>query len=200
MSASGGLNLALSEAAVALIRHAAVDIPGATGSSGPTRRILTNAMGVSTDPEIWLRETAVVRLVSVIEAYVDAVSMHRMDTLVDSRESLVSLLLQDFELASSGSWQDRHDAYLYYHAVSLRSLSGWDAVKAGIEVRNCLLHGLGNLTAKQRGQTKLASSVKSIDVAIGANRMHLGLSTVQKVGAGCDRFVRCLDGRMSLPA
>ncbi|UYM06330.1 hypothetical protein [Solicola gregarius] len=155
-------------------------------------------MGVSTDPAVWLQETAIVRLVSIIEAYVDAVSMHRMDNLVDSRKSLVSLLVQDFELASSGSWQDRHDAYHDYHGLSLRSLGGWGDIKAGVEVRNCLLHGLGNLTAKQRGQTKLAASVKSIGVTIGSNRMHLSAATVPKVAAGCDLFVKNLDAKINL--
>lgn len=190
--------LALSEAAVALIRHAESDIAINYSPMAPRRRILTNAMGASTDPAVWLRETALIRLVSVIEAYVDAMSMHRMNAVLDSRASLISLLMGDFERTSNGSWADRHDAYKRYHGISLRSLSGWEPIKAGIEVRNCLLHGLGSLTARQRDQTKLSVSLKVVDVTIGGNRMHLSASTVPKVAAGCERFVSGLDAGIGL--
>jgi hypothetical protein len=198
MSSSPAPHLALSDAALTLIRHAEVDMAERALPEGPPARILTNALGASTDPAVWRREAAVIRLISVIEAYVDAVSMHRMARLVDSSGSLVALLVQDFETASSGSWQNRHDTYLSYHGLSLRSLSGWQAIKAGIEVRNCLLHGLGSLTAKQRGQTKLAASLRPIDVTIGANRMHLSILTVSKIAEGSDRFVADLDATISL--
>lgn len=190
--------LALSDAALGLIRHAETDMPRAVLPAPPRRRILTNSMGASTDPAVWLREAALIRLISVVEAYVDAVSMHRVGKLVDTRASLVSLLVQEFEFASSGSWQDRHDAYRVYHGLSLRSLAGWGAIQAGIDVRNCLLHGLGYLTAKQRGQTKLSAMVKPIDVTIGASRMHLTATTVPKVAAGCILFVQNLDATISL--
>ncbi|MGO4340380.1 hypothetical protein [Pedococcus sp. 2YAF34] len=166
----------------------------------PVGRILTNAMGASTDPTVWLRETAVLRLVAVVEAYVDAVSMHRMTKVLDARPTLVALMLRDFELTSSGTWQARHDAYDDYHHFSLRSRNGWGTVTAGIDVRNCLAHGLGTLTAKQRGQTKLPSIVKVLDVSIGGNRMHLSATTVPRLAAGCEQFVRHVDQSLDLAA
>jgi hypothetical protein len=190
--------LALTEAALGLIRHASTDIPATTAAGPRAGRRLTNSMGASTDPGVWLQETALLRLVSIIEAYVDAVSMHRMGTVVDAKPTLVALMLRDFELTSSNAWQDRHDAYETYHGFSLRSRVGWAPIKAGIEVRNCLLHGLGSLTAKQRGQTKLPSVIKIIDVSIGTNRMHLSTPTVPKLGAGCDAFVRHVDSSIDL--
>ena len=200
MTSASAARLALSEAAIALIRHA--ESNNASGLPMPRPRILTNAMGASTDPAAWLREAALIRLVSVIEAYVDAVSMYRMNAVIGAGAPLVSLLVGDFERASNGSWGDRHDAYKRYHGISLRSLSGWQPINAGIHVRNCLLHGLGNLTARQRDMTTLAVSLKLIDVTIGGNRMHLSGSTVAKVAAGCEHFVGALDAEVvpSLPA
>lgn len=190
--------LSLTEAALSLIRHASEDIPAASASGPRPGRLLINSMGASTDPVVWLREAALLRLISIVEAYVDAVSMHRMGAFVDTKPTLVALMLRDFELTSSNTWQDRHGAYEAYHGFSLRSQNGWAQVKAGIEVRNCLLHGLGTLTAKQRGQTKLASLVRIIDVSIGSNRMHLAATTVSKLGSGCQALVRAVDSSLDL--
>lgn len=190
--------LGLTEAALGLIHHATTDIPQSASLLRPHGRIRLNSMGASTDPTVWLQETALLRLVSIIEAYVDAVSMHRMGAVIDAKPALIALMLRDFELTSSNAWQDRHDAFETYHRFSLRSRNGWAPINAGIEVRNCLLHGLGGLTAKQRDQTKLPSVIKIIDVAIGSNRMHLSSATVSKLGAGCEAFVDHVDSSIDL--
>ena len=189
--------LALSETALTLINHAATDIPTAVAGYQRPGRVLSSASGHSTDPRDWLRETALLRLISIIEAYVDAVSMQRMGLVVDQRQTLVALLLGDFELASSSSWQDRHDAFARYHGFTLRSRDGWGDISAGIEVRNCLLHGMGALTAKQRSQTKLATAVRTLDVSIGSNRMYLSAATVSKLAGGCKQFVLHVDSSIA---
>lgn len=190
--------LALTEAATRLIRHAASDIPNQAAASPPRGRVLRNALGASTDPGEWLMEAALLRMVSVIEAYVDAVSMFRMGLVIDSRHVLVAKMLEDFEVGSSSTWQQRHDSYETYHNFSLRSRTGWDVVSAAIEVRNCLAHGLGNLTAQQRSKSTLPATVKRIGVTVGSSRMHLSSTTVTTVGNGCDAFVRNVDEAVDL--
>ncbi len=64
-------------------------------------------------------------------------SMARMEGLVDRGNAVVEQLLDHFELASSGTWQERHQAYADYHQFSLRNRAGWTYIGAGIEVRNC---------------------------------------------------------------
>jgi hypothetical protein len=190
--------MALTETALALIHHAEHDIPSAATVSPRAGRARTTSAGYSTDPRDWLRETALLRLMSIIEAYVDAVSMHRMGKVLDQRQMLVSLMVGDFELASSGTWQDRHDSYERYHGFTLRSRDRWEAINAGIEVRNCLMHGMGNLTAKQRTQTKLATVVKVLEVTIGSNRMYMSAATVPKLADACTAFVKHVDGSIDL--
>lgn len=190
--------LALTEAAIRLVRHAATDIPTQAAVALPPGRVLRNALGASTDPRDWLMEAALLRLVSIIEAYVDAVSMFRMGLVVDSSHVLVARMLEDFEVGSSSTWQQRHDSYTAYHKFSLKSRAGWDVVSAGIEVRNCLAHGLGNLTAKQRTKTGLPTAVSRINVTVGSNRMHLSATTVPTLGRGCDDFVRDVDRDLDL--
>lgn len=190
--------LALSETAATLIRHAVNDILSASVGTVRPGRVLMTASGHSTDPRDWLRETALLRMIAVIEAYVDAVSMHRMGKVVDRRQTLVSLLIGDFELASSGTWQERHDSFDRYHGFTLKSRDGWGSISAGIDVRNCLMHGMGTLTAKQRKQTRLASALREIDVSVGSNRMYLSAVTVPKLAKACEAFVAHVDVSISL--
>lgn len=186
----------LSETALALIRHATHDITQTVVAARQPGRMLTAVGGASTDPRDWLEQTAMLRLISVIEAYVDAVSMHRMGLAVDQSNTLVALLVSDFELVSSGTWQERHNTYEKYHCFSLRSCSGWDVILAGIHVRNCLMHGMGALTAKQRADTKLNVAVKPLDVSIGSNRMYMGRQTVSKLGMACESLIGHVDSSM----
>lgn len=192
------VRLALSEAALRLIRHASNDIPSYMAPGKQVGRILGRPLGATTSPSQWLPEAATLRLTSVIEAYVDAVSMHRMGTLVDSSAVLVNKMLDDFERTSSRTWQERHDTYENYHRFSLKSRRSWDAISAGIEVRNCLAHGLGRLTAQQRSKTSLPTTVARIDVTVAGNRMRLSAATVRKLGAGCDDFIRDVDSSIDL--
>lgn len=186
-------HLALTEAALGLITHAMYDIPGATFGEGRRGRILTDAMGASTDPASLFAETALLRLVSVIEAYVDSVSSFKLNRSIDSRDVLVALLVEDFEVESSSTWQQRKDSYNRYHGFTIESRDGWGAIDAAIEVRNCLVHGLGVMTAKQRRSQKLAKTVSNIGASIGGGRVHLGSSSVLTLGQNCTRFVRHID-------
>jgi hypothetical protein len=191
------LNFAISDSAFRLIVHAQSDIVVHPHPATRVGRITTKGFGASTAPEQWLRETAILRLVSVIEAFVDALSMHRMGKLVDSGDAVVARMLREFELSSSISWQNRHDTYRAYHGISLPSQSGWQAVKAGIEVRNCIAHGLGNLTAQQRSKSNLASVLKPLDVTVGGNRMHITEHTIPTLGMRCRGFVTEVDAAMN---
>lgn len=191
------LSFAISDSAISLIAHAQSEIATHPHPTVRVGRITTNGFGASTTPEQWLRETAILRIVSVIEAFVDALSMHRMGKLVDSGDVVVARMLREFELSSTTSWQNRHDSYKTYHGVSLKSLSGWQAVIAGIEVRNCIAHGLGNLTAQQRSKSGLATTVKPLDVIVGGNRMHANDRTVPTLARESRRFVSAVDAAMN---
>jgi hypothetical protein len=187
----------LTDSALRLIIHAEHDI-AATNLATSAERITASSFGVPNSPEHWRRELALLRIVSTIEAYVDAVSNIRMRRLTSDANKLTSRLVDDFEVSSGKTWSDRHETYVNYHGFSLKSCNGWNGVSAGIEVRNCLVHGLGNLTAQQRGKANLGQLVRAIDVTVGGNRMHLTARTIPKFARGCTLFVRSVDATISL--
>jgi len=159
---------------------------------------MSNPFGKSTLPSHWLPEVALLRMVSIVEAYVDVISMHRMDALVSGTDRISRMLLSDFEISSTASWDERHSAFERYHGFGLRSEPHWQQVAAGIEVRNCLAHGLGNLTARQRAKTGIAQKIAVIDVTVASNQMQLSKSTIPKLGEASMAFVRFLDSKVTL--
>ncbi|MCX2954471.1 hypothetical protein [Lentzea sp. NEAU-D7] len=130
------------------------------------------------------RETAVLRLISTVEAYANAAS--------------------EFFFFSQGlpapkmpfTWPARIRHYANEHSIDLEACDSWKQVKAGIDLRNCLAHGLGNLTDLLTADQALGSQMKHIDVNIGGNRMHTTNATVPKLSQGCRQFVLWLEEQL----
>jgi hypothetical protein len=191
--------LSVSENALQLILHAKTEIiPHNVKSTGGQGRIVTSPFGRRTQPEHWLPEVTLLRLVAIVEAYIDVVSMHRMSHLLDMSDAITWMLLSDFEMSSTSTWDDRHNAFKRYHEINIKAYPSWPSVSAGIEVRNCMAHGLGKLTARQRIKTEIARHVSVIDVTVASNQMHLSQSTVPKLSDACSALVRSVDRDIKL--
>jgi hypothetical protein len=191
--------LSVSENALHLILHAKTEIiPHNVKSTGGHGRIVTSPFERRTQPEHWLPEVTLLRLVAIIEAYIDVVSMYRMSHLVDTSDAVTRMLLSDFEVSSTSTWDDRHKAFERYHEFSIKAYPCWLSVSAGIEVRNCMAHGLGKLTARQKIKTGIARQVSVIDVTVAGNQMHLSQSTVPKLSDACSALVRSVDRDIKL--
>jgi hypothetical protein len=166
----------LTDDALVLILHAENDTP----ENVPTGQALTGMrlgqLGGTRTDELWRRETAVLRLISTVEAYTDAASK-----LFFTKKSLSRPKLPF-------SWPGRIKYYKEEHAIDLKACDGWGEVEAGIDLRNCLAHGLGNLTEVLLSEKFLGKRMDLIDVSVGGNRMHSTVETVPKLASGC----RCL--------
>jgi len=189
----------VSEDALRLILHAKNEIASAPQGARTQGRVVSSYSSQGLTPARWLSETAFLRLVSIVEAYVDLISMSRISRTVDLTTPLMPLLVADFEIASTANWEERFKAFERYHGLAIKSLAGWEMVAAGIEVRNCLAHGLGQLTARQRTKTSLAAKVSIVDVAVASNQMHLSATSVTKLADACVNFVQALDSRIAIP-
>lgn len=189
----------LTEAGLRLIRHAEQYILRAD-STAATGRLQGGTLPATTDPHQWRAEAALLRIVSVIEAYVDATSIVRMSRLVDRSQPHLLRLLEDFEFNSSSNWKQRKDAFAAYHGFRIPSCRGWQKVEAGIEVRNSLAHGLGRLTARQRGKSGLVKMLSCIDVTVGGGHIHLSATTIPKVAVAAREFLTDIDSRIEIPS
>jgi hypothetical protein len=89
------------------------------------------------------------RLVSIVEAFVDTCCNHLFDLKTQGHDLFVSNLADAARDQASNSWEERKKAFATYHDVPLGSCAGYSDVAAAVQVRNAVAHGLGSLTRRQ---------------------------------------------------
>ncbi len=142
---------------------------------------------------------ALLRYVSIAEAYLDAMSLQGVSGSVDPSVPRQALLLNEWEISSTSTWPKREEAFKVYHGTALSSCAGYPALMAAVQVRNSIAHGLGRLTARQRTSPNLANRTKAINVVVGGGRMHLSDDTLTLVADACNAFIRDVDSQLPLP-
>jgi hypothetical protein len=133
------------------------------------------------------------RLVSIIEAYVDSMNSQLVRRhLSDDTPTPVRRMTADVEIRSSSTWGDRKEAYARYHGVSIGNCSGWNEVDAAIAVRNSLAHGLGTLTPRQRNHA-MRTKMRSVGARVVDDRIHLTSDALGKLLSVAVAFVDSVD-------
>jgi hypothetical protein len=139
------------------------------------------------------QEWVILRFVSIAEAFADTLSMELMSTDFPAPSDRLALMIRAFELSSTSTWDKRENAYKEYHGVLLKNFGGYKAIKAAVDVRNSIAHGLGSVTAHQRLDSTLAGRVAPLGIKVASGRMHVSSSTPSVVGDYCASFIRWLD-------
>ena len=96
------------------------------------------------------------------------------------------------------SWKKREYAFNLHHAFDLSSCVCYPEYKAATVVRNCIAHGLGELTAIQRKDRSLVSTAQLLDVKVAGNRMTFGNQTFAVLFSICERFILDVDARFPM--
>jgi hypothetical protein len=174
----------LTDDALVLILHAENDISEKVSTDRSLTGMRPGQLGGTMADELWLRETAVLRLISTVEAYTNAAS-----ALFFTKKSLTSP-------EPPLTWPQRIKHYKKKHTIDLEARDGWHQVQAGIDLRNCLAHGLGNLTELLLCKEELGVGMEHIDVSVSGNRMHPTMTTVPKLAAGCRSFVLAIEQKL----
>lgn len=176
----------LTDEALALILHAESDIARQVAGLEPStatfgRGRLTAARGDVQRS----RESAVLRLISTIEAYTDAASNHW-------------LLMKGMHLPAKPplSWPQRIKHFADKHKLDLTNCAGWNAVDAGINLRNCLAHGLGVLTPYLLADPDVAQRMRAIHVDVHGGRMHPRPTTVPLLAGAARNYVVDLESNL----
>lgn len=156
-------------------------------------RVLRNAsiFGVS-DAYSASRQSCFLRMISVVEAYVDTVCAALFREKTPTTDELVRRLVESAELRASTTWQERKEAYAKYHDISLGGLSRWSELDAGIAVRNAIAHGLGQLTPQQR-TTATAQKMTQLGVTLRDGGVFITDTNLQRCRDVCIAFIHSLD-------
>ncbi len=156
-------------------------------------RTATTSLGYF-DAEAAAQQGWLLRLISVVEAYVDSLSYELLIAASPAPGTLFRRLVDDAVLRSASTWQERRDAFAALHDVGLGSLPRWSELDAGIEVRNSIAHGLGRLTFKQRPKVaNLTSKFGQLGVRLSDGRLVISEQALRRGLDVCLEFVEALD-------
>lgn len=138
---------------------------------------------------LWRKDAAILRLVSAVEAFTNAASDYWFEQVRMPPPS------------APFTWPARVKHYRREHNIDLSALPAWKQVEAGVDLRNCLAHGLGQLTPQLARDERIVARMKSIDVVVAGSMMRLGPETVSKLTTACVAFVRAVEAELvsSLP-
>jgi hypothetical protein len=181
---------ALTEQAVGSILHTVADLharPTPTSSRG---RIATTSQIAE--------QGALLRIVSITEAYLDSLSLQEVMRTVPP-SPMTSKLVETFETSTTTTWRARRQSFKTHHGIDLVKCARWNDLDAAIDVRNSIAHALGRVTAFLRRNSQLATKVGRIGVIVANGQMLLSDSTVDKVASVCADFIYDVDSKVPIP-
>lgn len=188
---------ALTEQALKLLLHAEHSVASEDAGFGETSiRPYYGRMSVALRNETWQRETALLRLVAIVESHLDVISIWRISELARGANPTLDKSLHEFELESTSTWENRQAAYLEHHGLRLTSCPGWSELVASREVRNSIAHGMGRMTPKQRKKKAFAKQIEAAGASVSAGQVQLSAHSVPKIASAFRQFVWAVDERI----
>lgn len=181
---------AITDNALAVVLHAESDIAALAsarnpGSATELRYPQRARAFVSFERTGWARESAVMRMITAVESYTDAAS----DVCLRHRNLPT-------RTKTLWSWDERQKYFKATHGIAIDSLATWEEVNAGIDLRNSLAHGFGQLTDRLLNEPNLFGQQKKIHVDVHGGRLHMRSTTVPVLAESCRRFVRDLENEL----
>lgn len=137
------------------------------------------------------------RLVSVVEAYVDACSSQQFDLRTSGKDLFVRTLADEVRKGSLRDWNQRAAAFKTYHGVALTQCARWSEVDAAREVRNCVAHGLGRLTPRQQTGA-IRGKIQRAGVTLRGDTILIDASALEQCVRVGVAFIVDIDRRIKL--
>ena len=189
----------VTEEAVRLLRFTHADFSKIPHPTVRSRRRSPGGGALSSYDFVQVRsQSAYLRLVSIVEAYVDTVSSRLFDRRVVGIDRFYGLLAEAAHGRSTTGWSERKDCFKTYHGFSLTDSSAWQDIDGAIEVRNSIAHGLGRLTRRQTSGSAKAK-IAACGVALRDDELVISQAALGRCLAACVQFVQDLDAKLPRP-
>lgn len=143
-----------------------------------------------------LVSTTVVHLISIIEAFVRDTLMARAEVEIDADHRMQAALWKKASPEADGGWDRQADAFKQWLGIPMKNEQSYKDVRAFVEARNAIVHGLGELTKKQLGQddgVEVRRALASVGIAVNTRRLALPPTTPQRVARSSLTLVEWLD-------
>ncbi|MGK5532124.1 hypothetical protein [Streptomyces sp. URMC 129] len=141
-----------------------------------------------------LRHSVYMRMVGIVESYVDSLFSQLMQGVSANGNEAMRLAAEDLVLQASGGWRQREDLFARYFGIKLKSLAGGRFTSI-VDVRNIIAHGQGRVTAKLMEKEGLSLRLQQIDVAIQDARIILGDDGIARCESVCISYISDLDAQ-----
>lgn len=171
----------IAEAALLLVRQTYANYRSSNWSRIAQGRILVSQTALGGyDADSARRQACYLRIVSIVEAYVDVLNREMFDEKLSEGDALVGKLVDEIERASVGSWGDRAGVFKKFHDCKLNKCPSWRLFEAMTFVRNTIAHGLGRLTVRQRTIASLPHRMATVGVNLTDHRLMLTDSNIRQ--------------------
>lgn len=144
------------------------------------------------DPRAVRRQGCYLRLVSLVEAFVDGTSSVLFQAELAGASAVASSLLEQAEAAAVKGWPDREEAFRKYFGTPLTARDRHVELKKLTDVRNAIAHGVGQLTPRQRNAAT-RQRLADVQVPVRDNWVVLTDEALKVCLDTCVAFVDALD-------
>lgn len=140
-----------------------------------------------------LQQGALLRYVSIAEAYIDALLEVQVTGLVPPRTAEAILVLDSYLETGTRSWPTRVESYKSILNISFTQSTHWPIVESASKLRNAIAHALGAVSGQAGKRKSLASAATQLNGRISGGRVLFGRDTTMVVWSACRGFVRDVD-------
>lgn len=137
------------------------------------------------------------RLVSIVEAYIDTCGGQQFDLRNRGRDDFVRNLTAEVNETSLKGWDERKAAFKKYHGVTLGERAYWSDIDAAREVRNSIAHGLGRLTPRQQNSVT-KRKMRGVGVSLSGMNLIIGDAAVERCLKSSIAFILDVDRNLKI--
>lgn len=191
-------SLAVTEEAQKLLRATRADFHRITAPALPGRGggYASTPLG-RYDFEQVRNQSEFLRLVSIVEAFVDTCSAQQFELRTAGRDEFLREMASEVRETSLKGWNARKVAFKRYHGIALGQCACWKDIDAARQIRNSIAHGLGHLTPLQRNASD-KRKMESLGVWFRGDRLVIDTPTLERCVESAVTFIQDVDRRLIL--
>jgi len=136
-------------------------------------------------------------LVAIVEEFSRTQLIDRSLAAIDLSHPLRRSLWDNAEKRAEGSWDAQVDAWREWHGLNLSDAGAdYASLRAFVEARNAIMHGLGRLTRKQlrkNGGRDVIAALGRVGISVSGATLSLPETVLLQCAAVARSFIEWLD-------
>lgn len=136
----------------------------------------------------------IAQMVSVSEQFSVSRLFNHVESSLEGSTDMAFLLWEQSQGSIESSWERQAAAWNTYAQLSIKAHASFKALDPFIEVRNAVMHGLGNLTRRQQRRAQsLVPTLAGAGITVDGIRVALNTANVKDCRDVTVAFIEWLD-------